>query len=103
MSPQTSRVKMTHRQGERPRNVVGDFDWVHHHEKELLEKYGEQSIIVYKEQVIGVGETYALAVEDAERNLPPDVTEVTPVHVMLERRNPFVRARPTSIREKPTV
>lgn len=44
--------------GETPANVFSDFDWIHLHEAELLEKYGECSIIVYKQPVVGVGATY---------------------------------------------
>lgn len=39
--------------------------------KELPEKYGECSLLVYKEQVMGTGTTYREAVEDAENKLPP--------------------------------
>ncbi|MCC7449550.1 MAG: hypothetical protein IT324_19170 [Anaerolineae bacterium] len=78
--------------------VDGDFDWIRRHEKELLAQYGECSIIVYKEQVIGVGPTYAAALENAEQNLPPEVREVTPVHQWLRYRHPFwwVRLTPSS-------
>jgi len=89
-----SRISMTHRYGETPRNIFGDFDWIRRHEKELLEKYGECSIIVYKEQVLGVGATYDEAVENAEQNLPAEMGEVTPVHERLEHRQPFYRVRP---------
>jgi len=77
---------MTHPYGETPKNVFTDFDWVRRHEKELLEKYGEVSVIVYKEEVLGVGETYEEAVADAEAKLPPEVDEVTPVHERLRFR-----------------
>jgi hypothetical protein len=89
----TKRIRMTHKYGETPKNIFGDFEWVHHHKQELLEKYGERSIIVYKEQVIGVGDTYEAAVEDAEHNLAPEITEVTPVHVELYYKNPFLRVQ----------
>lgn len=85
----TSRIRMSHQYGETPPNVFSDFDWIHLHEKELLEKYGECSIIVYKEQVLGVGSTYDEAVQDAEHNLPPEFGEITPVHQWLN--NPFAR------------
>ncbi len=92
----TPRIRMGHAYGETPPNVFSDFDWIRHHEKELLEKYGECSIIVYKEQVLGVGTTYDEALEDAERNLPPDVGVVTPVHERLHHRQPFFRVYPTA-------
>ena len=90
----TSRIRMTHNYGETPKNVFSDFDWIRRNEKELLEKYGECSIIVYKQQVIGVGSTYEEAIESAEQNLPEDVTEVTPVHQWLFQRHPLQRLYP---------
>ncbi len=90
----TPRIRMRDLYGQTPPNVFSDFDWIRRHEKELLDKYGERSIIVYKKQVIGVGNTYAEAVEDAERRLPSDVAEVTPVHQQLRHRHPFLRVRP---------
>lgn len=93
------RIRMTHAYGETPSNVFTDFDWIRRNEKALLEKYGECSIIVYKEQVLGTGPTYEAALEDAERNLPPDVTEVTPVHDYIHYRQPFYRVYPSAIKE----
>src|SRR5258708_40221503 len=77
---QQSSIRMGHEYGQTPPNVYGDFDWIRHHEPELREKYGECSIIVYKHQVIGVGRTYAAALENSEGNLPPQAEEITPVH-----------------------
>ena len=62
--------------------------------KELLEKYGECSILVYNEQVVGTGDSLQAAIEDAERNLPPEVDEITPIHEWLGNRHPFLRALP---------
>jgi hypothetical protein len=92
------RIRMGHPYGQTPPNVYSDFDWVHRHEKELLEKYGECSIIVYQQQVLGTGPTYAAALEDAERNLPPTLGEITSIHQWLQHRHPFLRVRfvPTS-------
>ncbi len=91
---QPSRIRMGHEYGQTPPNVYGDFDWIRHHEQELLEKYGECSIIVYKHQVISVGPTYAAALENAEGNLPPQAEEITPVHQWLHYRRPFSRIHP---------
>lgn len=82
----TSRINMRHPYGQTPKNTFTDFDWVRRHEKEVLEKYGECSIIVYNQEVIGVGATYAAAVEDAEAKLPSNIVEVTPVHEQLRHR-----------------
>jgi hypothetical protein len=92
----TSRIHMGHAYGQTPTNVFSDFDWIRLHEKELLEKYGECSIIVYQQQVLGVGATYDEAVADAERNLPLEIEEVTPVHRRIFYRHPFFRVRPKS-------
>jgi tetrahydromethanopterin S-methyltransferase subunit H len=89
-----SRIRMGHPYGQTPDNVYSDFDWIRRHERELLEKYGECSIIVYKQQVIGVGATYAVALENAEQNLPPTADEITPGHQWLQHRHPILRAHP---------
>ncbi len=91
-----SRIRMRDVYGQTPPTAFSDFDWIRRHEAELLERYGECSIIVYKEQVIGVGDTYAAALEDAERHLPPGGNEITPVHQELRHRHPFLRVRPRS-------
>jgi hypothetical protein len=82
----TSRIQMEQSHGKTPPNVYADFDWIHVHEHELLAEYGECSVIVYQQQVIGVGHTYAAALEDAERRLPPDSPTITPVHQWLGAR-----------------
>lgn len=90
----TSQIRMTHQYGETPTNVFSDFDWIHLHEQELLEKYGECSLIVYQQQVLGVGDTYESALQDAERNLPLEIGDITPVHRRIFYRKPFLRVRP---------
>jgi hypothetical protein len=91
----TARIRMTDPYGPSPRNVFTDFDWIHRHESELLQQYGERHIIVYHEQVIGVGDTYAAAIQDAEANVAPDSGEITPVHKKLHYKIPFSRIRLT--------
>ncbi len=90
-----SRIRMQDPYGPSPRNVFTDFDWIHRHQLELLQQYGERHIIVYREQVIGVGDTYGAALQDAEAKLAPDSSEITPVHKKLHHRHPFLRVRPT--------
>jgi hypothetical protein len=92
----TSRIKMGHPYGQTPPNVFSDFDWIRRNEKELLAKYGECSLIVYKQQVIGIGATYKQALEHAEQSLPPNTGDITPVHQWLRHRHPFLRVRPKS-------
>lgn len=90
-----SRLRMGYAEGEKsPSNTFTDFDWIRHHEVELLERYGERFIIVYNQHVIGVGYTYHEALQDADEKLPPDSGEITPVHFKLHRRQPFFRVRP---------
>jgi len=82
-----SRIKMSHPYGQTPPNVFSDFDWIHRHEKELLDRYGECSIIVYNEQVIGVGDSYEKALKNAEQNLASDENPITPVHQRINNRD----------------
>jgi hypothetical protein len=44
--------------------------------------------------VIGVGDSLQASLEDAERNLPPDIGKITPIHEWLGRRHPFLCALP---------
>jgi tetrahydromethanopterin S-methyltransferase subunit H len=87
----TSQIRMGHPYGQTPPNVYSDFDWIHEHKKELIEKYGECHVIVYQQQVLGVGATYKEALENAERDLPSDMGEITPVHDWVGYRHPFFR------------
>jgi hypothetical protein len=91
-----SHIHMTHKYGETPANVFSDFDWIRLHENELLEQYGECSVIVYQERVLGIGATYEEALKNAEHNLPFDGGDVTPVHRRIFYRKPFLRVRPKS-------
>ena len=77
----TSHIKMSYEYGEKtPPNFYTDRDWVREHEQELLEQYGECSILVYQEQVVGVGDTYQAAITDAERRISPDAGIITPLY-----------------------
>lgn len=90
----TSRVRLTHRYGEVAPNTWGDFNWVHEHEKELLDQYGECVILVYQQRVIGKGETIEEALTQAEDNAPSNLNDITPVTYFLHHRHPFFRVRP---------
>ena len=90
-----SRIRMRYPYGKSPPNVFTDFDWIHYHESELLQQFGERHIIVYHEQVIGVGDSYDAALQDAEEKLAPDSGEITPIHQELRYKHPFLRVRPT--------
>ena len=88
-------IRMQDPYGQTPPNVFTDFDWIHRHESELIQQYGERHIVVYLKQVIGVGDSYAAALQDAEAKLAPEGGEITPVHQQLRHRHPFLRVRPT--------
>lgn len=91
----TSRIRLSYSRDEKtPLNIFSDHDWVRRNEKRLLDQYGERCIVVFNEEVLGVGDTYEAAVEDAEKNLAPDVDEVTPIVELLHHRHPFLRVRP---------
>ena len=93
------RIRVSYARDEKtPPNIFSDHDWVRRNAETLLEQFGERCIVVYNETVIGVGDTYEAAVEDAERNLPPEASEVTPVVELLQRRHPFLRVRPGTIK-----
>lgn len=90
----TKRIKMGHQRGEVAPNTFPDFNWIREHEDELLEKYGERVILVFNQQVLGVGDTIQEAALDAERNLPDEIAQATPVLEFLHHRQPFYRVRP---------
>ncbi len=89
----TSRIHTGHPHGETPANTRSDLMWIHDHEEELLKQYGERMILVFEEKVIGVGETYAEMVQDAEQRLAPEISVATPVTYFLHARQPFFRVR----------
>lgn len=88
---------MGHQPGETPGNIYSDYDWIKQHEEALLEKYGEQYIVVFECQIVGVGSTRQQALENAEQLLAPDVTEITPIVYKLYHYQPFFRVRPSHL------
>jgi len=82
-----SRIRMSLRYGETPANVFSDFAWIRQNERELLAKYGECNILVYQQQVIGFGNNYQEAVDNAEQNITVGDEEITPVHQWLRERS----------------
>jgi hypothetical protein len=85
------RVKYSHKYGEVYPNVWSDFEWVREHRDELLATHGKCVILVYEKQVVGKGETLSEAVEDAERRLPPEAGEITPITEILAPRQRIYR------------
>lgn len=90
----TKRIRISHDANEpHAPNTFPDFDWVHEHRNELLATYGESVILVYEKKVIGAGKTTQEAVEDAERLLPAEIEQVTPITYYLSYRNPLSHLR----------
>lgn len=74
------------RQGETSPDLFSDHDWVRRNKQALLDRYEEHCIGVYHEAVIGVGNTYETAVEDAEQRLLAEIGDTTPIVELLRRR-----------------
>jgi hypothetical protein len=62
-----------------PANIFPDFDWVRENWAALNEQYGDVVLVVYQKQVIGVGNTEAEALANAEANLPDSSEIITPI------------------------
>lgn len=89
-----ARIRLSYSRDEKtPANIFSDHDWVRHHQEQLLGRYGERFIVVYREEVLGVGDTYEAAVQDAENNLPSQAAEITPIVELLRNRQPFFLIR----------
>jgi hypothetical protein len=86
----TPRIKIDHALGQWYPNEISDFEWVHNHRPELLEKYGECVLLVYEQKVVGKGQTLREAMENAEQNLSAEVELITPVIELLAQRQPFL-------------
>jgi hypothetical protein len=92
-----SRIRLSLARDERPPNMFADFEWASEQRIELLAQYGECVLLVYQKQVIGQGDTIEAAESDAERRLPPEASEITPIihfssyrnriHRVLSRKN----------------
>lgn len=82
-----ARIRMSHPIGETPPNFFADYEWIKTNRASLLEKYGEASIIVFGQRVIGVGKSYADAIADAEDASLDIEDEITPVHYHLTSKS----------------
>jgi hypothetical protein len=91
------RIKMSHlREEPTPRNIFTDYDWVHRHENELREQYGECWVVVFQEEVLGTGTDYHTALADAASRLPLDGPIITPIVNSIHKPHPFMRAYPVA-------
>jgi hypothetical protein len=90
---ETPRIKISHAYGEMFPNVPSDYEWVFANRPQLLQEYGTCVLLVYEKKVIGKGKTLQEAMEDAERNLPPEEGVVTPVIELLAPRPRLYRVQ----------
>lgn len=79
-------IQMGHAVGEVAPNTFADIIWVREQWNTLLEKYGEVSILVFNKEVVGVGDSYASAIANAEANLVEVDATITPIHERLRDR-----------------
>lgn len=87
-----SRIKTSYQPNEAtPKNLFTDHDWFRAHEQELLAQYGDCWLVIYHEEILGVGQTYDEAKQNAEAHLPDDITQVTPIIEPLYERHAFSR------------
>jgi hypothetical protein len=76
----SSRIKTGFTPEERmPANMPADFAWLKANRDTILEKYGSCLVVVFEQQVLGVGQTYAEALANAEKNLPALPEIITPI------------------------
>ncbi len=90
-----SRIKMGFGRDEpTPPTWFADHDWIRTHENELRQQFGECWVAVHQQQVIGTGNDYQEAIDDAESHLSPDGPIITPVVRSIRKRHPFWRVMP---------
>jgi hypothetical protein len=87
----SKRVKVAHEEGVIYPNVWDDFDWVREHRTELYEQYGSCVLLVFEKAVVGVGENIQAAEANAEKQLPPDSKEITPILYFLNQPYSLLR------------
>ncbi len=95
-----SQIRMSYQAGETPENFFPDYEWIKQNKASLLEKYGEASILVYKQRVVGFGRSYFDAIENAETTTRDQDDIITPVHYHLTRHSYHIgHVRRKSVRE----
>jgi hypothetical protein len=76
----SSRIKTSFKQEEPiPANIPADYQWLKANRDNLVEKYGTCLVVVYQQEVLATGETYAEAVANAEMSLPETPEIITPI------------------------
>lgn len=76
-----------------PTNVFPDYDWARENRKALLEKYGTGVALIYQHEVVGTGKTLDEAVSDADKRLPENVEQITPIIYLLGNLHRIHRIR----------
>jgi hypothetical protein len=61
-----------------PANIFPDLNWVSANRLDLYKKHGDCVVVVYQQEIIGMGKTRAEALADAESHLADDVELITP-------------------------
>lgn len=64
-----------------------DLAWGRENEDRLIERYGDQYVLIYGRQVLGSGTTIAEAVSDAEKRLEVGGMIITPAILKLVDRS----------------
>ena len=77
------RIVTNHKGDEAYPNVWVDFEWAAENRQALLNEYGECIVLIFQKEVVGVGQTLQAAEEDAERRLPPEADQITPITYFL--------------------
>jgi hypothetical protein len=62
-----------------PANIFPDFQWFREHRLELFKKHGSCVVVIYKQEIIGMGKTSKEALANAEAHLADDVELITPI------------------------
>lgn len=76
----SSRIKTAFAKDEPlPENIFPDLDWVSDNRLELYKKHGSCVVVVYYQEIIGLGQTRQEALNDVKSHLADDVELITPV------------------------
>ena len=59
-----------------PANIFPDLNWISDNRLELYKKHGNCIVVVYQQEIIGLGKTRAEALNDAETHLSETGAEI---------------------------
>jgi hypothetical protein len=83
-----------------PPNTAPDFEWARENRKALFEQHGRCVALIYKQHVVGTGETIDEAVENADKALPLDAEMITPIVFVIDPPPPAFSEFPSTLREQ---